>query len=257
MELYADALKVWGLDPLICRTLAPVVREVALNNFDAVHVYVGRERLGKSTLMNRVAIFEAHLMAEYTGGKPRDYFSANSISLTAADYAESVVNAMPKTAKGYDEAVTGMYARRSSQNSNVQLNTMLMTQADKNLGHHICIPNLFALDAEVRYRRVTSVFAVYGKPHLVGGHWVVSRGWADYYAGKDIARIYQDPMTRLVVWPRTQYSNLQFRGFDAKDKAWLAYTEKAGLQKRAIGRDIVESMRKQEKKARGIKDDDN
>jgi len=244
-------LTKWGIQNCILDTLDPIVYNIAKNDIDGVFVAVGPEGLGKSTLLGKIGLYCAAQLTHLLGGEEKQYFWADKVSVSALEYATSVYkeeNLM--TIQMYDEAATGWYARRAASGSNINLNMMLMTCRNRRNIHLISIPNFFALDPDVRFRRVTGVFSVYGsaKPIASPGYgregmtWELNRGHFDYYAGDDIKKIWQDPITRLTHWPPAQFNNLEFTGFKADDAFWVDYLAKSFLNKADIGKTIIENL---------------
>jgi hypothetical protein len=248
---FTDAWQRWGLDPFFCQTLAPVCENVATEDFDAVLVAVGRERLGKSTYMNRLLQFCAHELARCKGGKTSDYFSPKDRSLTTADFSASITEGKTGCCKMLDEAGDALYARESASGSNIGINKLLMTCGNKNDIIGLCLPGYFQLDSDVRFRRLLSVSNVYGIPHNIEGKWKIDRGYVNYYAGDDIFRIGQDPVTRQPIWPKNApYQGLRFKGYDKTDPFWQEYKKTSDSRKNDIGDRITKSLRDREKAKR-------
>ena len=225
---------------------------VAFDDFDALFVAVGRERLGKSTFMSRELEFCAAGLAHYIGGRPSDYFKPSDACLTVAQFVRAISDGKGRACKMLDEAGIGAYARESASGSNIDLNKELMTCGNKNNIMGLCIPDFFALDSFVRFHRALCVFGVYGVLGVKDGRITVERGYANVWPANLIPRIRQDPTTRRTKFPQTPYVGLGFRGYGDKEPRWAAYKERMNAQKNDFGRALADKL---ESKATKVKAD--
>ena len=233
-----------GLDSFFPRTLKPAIRAVIEDDMDILLVGVGREGLGKSTLMTKILAACAYELDEQLGtpGKVIDRFKPEYVTIKADKHVEISNKAPQFTCHLYDEAGLGSNARRSGSSSNVGLNKFLMICRHLNQIRAVCIPDLFQLDVNVRFRRATAILSVYGYTKMSDSGWKIGRGLIDYYAGDDIRRIEQNPLTRAAVWPHVEYEGLRFEGYD-DNPFWTQYVQAARVDKRLEGVEIVKEMR--------------
>jgi hypothetical protein len=251
----------YGLQPELIEALRPVAYAVTHKDLDCVIAVVGRERLGKSMLATRIGSWFAAAMAAYKGEKnPNKLYSEKNIAYTAAQYAKLVDELPEGGVAQYDEAARGWYARSSMSTENKELNTLLMTCGDRNLVHIVCLPNFFALDVDVRFRRTSAVCDVFAPVGAIYDkekkewNWELSRGWFDFYAGEDIARIYQDPLTRQVRWPRSPCMGWRFEAWAPDNPFWDRYDAKSHEKKGELRHNIARKLAQHEKKL--YKDDE-
>jgi len=230
----------WGLPKAYLEGLRAAVYNVAMANMDALFVYVGREGLGKSTLAGRSCHYQAACFAEFLGGSPETYFSTHSIAYDENQYIDKVVNGERQRVVWYDEAGMGWYSRKSMSGSNVRLNQLLMTCRHRNLVHNVCIPNYFALDEDVRNRRLVAMCNVYGIPIVEDSGMVrVHKGFFDFYTDDDLHKIWKNEHTREVHFPQTDFQALRFESYDHADPFWTEYSEKADSNKLGIGQELL------------------
>ena len=227
----------WGLPLTLLEMLDPAIANIVYNHMDAVFVCTGRERMGKSTLAMRMADYCAWKMSKYLGDNPDLHFNPQNICLTAEKYVHSIRMASKFNIFIYDEAITGWYSRRSMSTSNVVLNTALMTCGNKQGIHFVCIPNFFALDRDVRYRRVLAIFNVYGIPRLSylpnGMHsWEVEKGYFDLFTADDVPKIQIDK--EVVKWPRSPWNYMRFTGYEDENQQWAKYNSDSATYKDQI-----------------------
>lgn len=234
------------IDPFIVDTLTPVLFEVALGDLDGVFVYAGRERNGKSTLAAENGEWEAQVMARLTGRKPGDVFNVTHIAQTADNYVHLNDILPRKCVLQLDEGSKGLYGRRSMSKENVGINEMLYACGINNHIHNICIQNFASLDCDIRHRRVLGVFNVYGDIDSRDYIPRVVRGFADYYAGDDLKRIYIDQETRLAVFPPSRFPSIKFEKHP-DTQFWRDYKVGSAEAKKGIGHGVAESLRKKKK----------
>jgi len=182
---------------------------VVYNEVDAIFVITGRERFGKSMLSMIIWAYLDELRKEW--GLPPTINLEKKVSYVPEDYAKNINNSegVPGDVVCYDEAGTGMYNRESMSSQNVSLNKILMTCGYKNLVHLLTLPNFFALDKEVRARRIAALFVVTAHPrrllvHGPSGDYEVTKpekGWFRSYSASDVQRIWKDSRTSRVHYP--------------------------------------------------------
>jgi len=208
---------------------------VVYNGVDAILVITGRERFGKSTLAMIIWAYFDHLRAEWGLTPTMDL--ENKVTYIPEDYARKIEES--EGTQGdvvfYDEAGTGMYNRESMSRQNVDLNKILMTCGYKNLVHILNLPNFFALDKEVRSRRVAALFVVTAHPRSIEfkGHTItkLEKGWFRTYSAKDLQEIWKDTRTSKVHYPRTKYGDLRFESLEGTP-IWLEYEKVSHKHKR-------------------------
>jgi len=224
---------------------------VVYNEIDAILIITGRERFGKSTLAMIIWAYLDELRHEW--GLPPTINLQKKVSYIPEDYARNIDRSegVPGDVVFYDEAGTGMYNRESMSKGNVSLNKILMTCGYKNLVHILNLPNFFALDKEVRARRVASLFVVTAHPRKVmfKGQSVVKleKGWFRSYSAKDVQMIYKDSRTSKVHYPRTPHGDLRFKSLEGT-QLWQEYETYSNKHKqkfiKRVAADILQSRRK-------------
>jgi len=220
---------------------------VVFNEIDAIFVITGRERFGKSMLSMVIWAYLDYLREGWGLNATIDI--DNKIALVPEDYANLIDKAegLPGDVVCYDEAGTGMYNRESMSKGNRDLNKILMTCGYKNLVHLLTLPNFFALDKEVRSRRVAALFVVTAHPRkckFEGDGQVytkLEKGWFRAYSAKDVQYIKKDSHTSRVHYPRTPQGNLRFKSLVGTE-LWAKYKAFSNKHKREYIRGVTRGI---------------
>jgi hypothetical protein len=213
---------------------------VVYNEIDAIFVITGRERFGKSMLSMIIWAYLDHLRKEW--GLQPTIDLEKKMAYVPEDYAKNIdkSDGMPGDVVSYDEAGTGMYNRESMSRSNIDLNKILMTCGYKNLVHLLTLPNFFALDKEVRARRVAALFVVSAHPRQLkvkcvnGSSYDVTKlekGWFRSYSAEEVQAIWKDSRTSHVHYPPTPHGDQRFKSI-VGEPLWVAYQTHSNKQKR-------------------------
>jgi hypothetical protein len=132
--------------------LANVVEKLKIRkrkDWDIVGIIDGRERTGKSTFAQQLAI------------SVDPNFTIHQITFTPQEFHTAVVNAKPGSCIIMDEGMTAFFSRASMSGTNIMLVRMLAECGQKNLIILICLPSFFVLDSYVALERCSFLVHVY------------------------------------------------------------------------------------------------
>lgn len=203
------------------RELYHVKMSVNYDDMDWLHIGVGFERTGKSTLA-------------YITCKALDpTFSADRIAFNN-DQMERLIRTCTKgQAVLYDEGQKGLYARESMSGKNKKFNKLLMKSAGLNLIIFVNTPSFSSLDWYVRMHRAMSVtrtlFTPQNKTRQIDGKTYdyvgLSRGLFEIYCGNKIGDIYKDQITQKEKFPEPDEMDW-FNPVPKDDPEWIKYLQK-------------------------------
>lgn len=218
----------FGLPVVVVKQIEVLAKNVSDNRIDALIIFIGGERMGKSTLQTRVALCFAHFMK--TDLKlQRDYFYDQTEYINAClntTFADNEGKPFPKKGgehhiKVYDEPVLGMNARKWATEGNVLINQMFSIIGFKYMVLLASFPSWWMLDNMAREHRVAALFRVYGK---IGRDGWVNKGYFKLYNGEMARKIYKQRETGRTVFPRTKYVDMRFESMEGT-KLWKEYEE--------------------------------
>lgn len=244
------------IDPMyLPKPAFEAVRELYLNvlrnGFDFLVVLVGREGFGKSTLAMGVWLEIERLRLHW--GLPRTFTDKNLV-YQPEEYTQCIRDCNGDSSDDkagqvllYDEAGTGLYNREGMGIVNREVNKILMQCRVKRMVHLMCLPNFFALDAEVRLRRVMLLFVVKGVPRLkkivmpsgaIEEYHHIEKGYLAFYSADQIHKIWRDPRTGFVNYPKTVNDWLRFQSCQGTPE-WTRYVESSKAAKqRSLTRSV-------------------
>lgn len=158
-----------------------LVRGLLRKDYDWMHVNVGYERSGKSTLS----------IEECTIVDPT--FDERRITFTTNEFKKMVEKAKPYQAVLADEGAEAFFSKDAMKADNVEVQRILTKIGKLNLFIVINVPDYFLLDPYVRGHRIRSLTRV------------ISRGNLAFYSKQQIARIYRSDETRTTVYPEPNF----------------------------------------------------
>ena len=232
----------FGLPQIFVEQLEIVAKNVKDNRADCLGLFVGGERLGKSTLQTRVAMtFEKFLGTELKLRRDYHYELRSFIkSCLEVPYPDNDGKLYPKKGglhyiKVYDEPVLGANARKWASEGNVLLNQAFATIGYKYLITLASIPSIWMLDNMIREHRVAFMCSVTGK---VSDDGMIQKGFFNLYNGKAVKKIYKDRETRQTHYPRTKFMDMRFQSMEGT-AFWNQYEEFSAKAKQDTITDLL------------------
>jgi hypothetical protein len=167
-----------------------LVQKLLRRDYDWLHINIGYERSGKSTL----AIHEA-LIVDPT-------FDASRITFTQADFKNAVNKSKPYQAIIADEGAESFMSKDAMRAENVENQKLLTKIGAKRLFVIINVPDFFLLDPYVRGHRVRSMCRVVGRGELA------------FYSKSHIQLIRRNLENKATIYPEPNF----FDDFTMLDK---------------------------------------
>lgn len=155
-----------------------IFAERLIHNFDSWINICGDEGDGKSLLAKQIAAIVGHILSSY-GHK-----SKNHTTFTHTQFKAAVLGANKFDVVVYDEAISGLSARRAMSLINTALISMAAQCRKKNLFVIICLPSFHDLDKNIAIHRTRALLNVYTDKF--------SRGYFSYYTKDQKRRLYVD-----------------------------------------------------------------
>lgn len=249
--------KEYGLPQVFVDQLEVVANNVMDNRADCLGLFIGGERLGKSTLQSRVALCLADFMHTPLKLKRDYYYDIYEYveGLLKIRYDDNPGNQF-KPAKGgkhyikvFDEPVMGAFSRNWNSKNNILLNKTFATIGYKYLIMLASIPDFFMLDSMVREHRVAFLCKVTG---LVDEKGYIRKGYFSIYNGNAVKKIYRHATTNQAVYPITRYSHLPFTSLEGQT-FWKEYEEFSAKAKEEGVAGLLEATHKAEGGEKAVK----
>ena len=155
-----------------------IFAERLIHNFDSWINICGDEGDGKSLLAKQIAAVVGYIISGL-GHRSRTHVTFTSKQFTAAVRDSSKYDVVI-----YDEAISGLSARRAMSLINTALISMAAQCRKKNLFVVICLPSFHDLDKNIAIHRTRALLNVYTDKF--------SRGYFSYYTKDQKRRLYVD-----------------------------------------------------------------
>lgn len=197
------------------------VREAIKNDdMDWLHIGIGRERTGKSSLA-------------WTTCKEIDpTFDADRVAFNNEEMEALIRTCSKGEAILYDEGQKGLYSREASSKNNRIFNKIMMKSAGLNLFMFINTPSFLSLDWYIRKHRAMSVTRTIWVPirkkseeDPKKSRITLIRGIFEFYDAGKLDKIYRDDKTSQVLYPKPTYIDT-FPKVDSLDKEWQIYLKR-------------------------------
>lgn len=226
----------FGLPQVVVSNIDNLAKNVMDNRIDALLIFIGGERMGKSTLMSRVAFCFASFLKTKVVLK-KDYFYDQTEFINAclkATFADNDGKPYPKKGgehciKIFDEPVLGMNARKWASEGNILINQMFSIIGFKYMVVLVGFPSWWMVDNTAREHRVAALFQVYGK---VDKNGFVKKGYFKMFTGSQARNIYRNQETRRTVFPKTKFTDLRFESMEGTE-FWKDYEEFSPIAKQS------------------------
>lgn len=141
----------YSMDGKLHRNLKLIKQRITTKDFDYVMVIDGEEGAGKSVLAMQIAKFID------------PSFNLNDMSWDGLTFVKSIMDSKQHKVKVFDEAFTGLSARKSLSQINNMITSLIMEMRQRNLFVIIVLPTVFMLDPYIAKFRARSVIHVYTK----------------------------------------------------------------------------------------------
>lgn len=218
----------YGLPEIVVQQIDRLSKNVMDNRIDALIIFIGGERLGKSTLISRVALCFADYLHTEVKIK-RDFFYDQTEFINSClktTFEDNEGKPYPKKGgqhciKVFDEPVLGMNARKWATEGNILLNQTFSIIGFKYMVVLAGFPNWYMVDNTAREHRVIALFQVYGK---VDKNGLVQKGFFRLYNGAQARKIYRNRETRRIIFPKTKFNDLRFYSMEGTP-FWAEYEE--------------------------------
>lgn len=197
-----------------------LVREAVNNDdMDWLHIGIGRERTGKSSLA-----WQTCKMADPT-------FDVDRVAWNNPQMERLISTCDKGQALLYDEGQKGLYSREAMSANNKRFNKILMKSAGLNLIIYINTPSFLSLDWYVRKHRAMSLTKTIWTPmwkELPDGNkrLTLARGVFEFFDAGKFDQIYKDQKTQGIHYPAPTYVDT-FPEVDRDDKDfWVEYRKR-------------------------------
>lgn len=115
-------------------------------------------------------------------------FSIDRACFDADEFKKAIINAKPRQAIIFDEALNGLNIRRTMSSINVTMTSLMTEIRQKNLVIIMCLPSIFDLDKSIAIHRSQFLIHVY----LKNG----KRGYFRFYGKKAKAKLFGNDFAR-------------------------------------------------------------
>jgi hypothetical protein len=164
-----------SMDGYLDNAARDIISHIDKDN-DCIGIVDGGVGSGKSTLAQQLA------------ARIDPTFSIDRACFDADEFKTAIINAKPKQAVIFDEALNGLNIRRTMSSVNIVLTSLLAEIRQKNLFILICLPSLFDMDKSVAIHRSQFLIHVYMKNG--------KRGYFRLYGKRNKAKLFASDYCR-------------------------------------------------------------
>lgn len=155
---------------------AKLIEEQLSKDNDCIGIVDGGTGSGKSC------------MAQQLAARIDPTFSIDRACFDADEFKTAIINAKPKQAVIFDEALNGLNIRRTMSSINVTMTSLMTEIRQKNLIILMCLPSIYDMDKSAAIHRSQFLIHVY----LKNG----KRGYFRFYGKKAKARLFGNDFAR-------------------------------------------------------------